>query len=86
MEKFREKNRKNKMIIIGSVLVLLLVTSIFLYRTFAIYESKEEYDVIEGKVPNYMSDYDVRVSLLIAEPLQWHSQKKKEEKPLKVRM
>ncbi len=65
LEKFKEKNRKkNWMIGSGIVLVLLLVV-VFIYRSYAVYEERQEYDVIEGRVPSYIADYDVKVNIIV---------------------
>jgi len=65
LEKFKEKNqKKNWMIGSGIVLVLLLVV-VFIYRSYAVYEERQEYDVIEGRVPSYIADYDVKVNIIV---------------------
>ena len=51
------KNKKQKKIIIGSIIVfLLLVGGITLYKTFALYEEKKEFSALKGRVPNFIVD------------------------------
>ena len=45
--------------------IIFLIAVIFLSRSYAIYQEKQEFDVIKGSVPEYMSDYDVKLSLMI---------------------
>ena len=65
LEVFREKNKKQKGMIIGICGVVLLLAVVLVYRSFALYEEQKEFDVIKGQVPNYMSDYDVNIALTI---------------------
>lgn len=62
LEKFT-KNKKQKRIIIGSTIgLILLIGGIYLYRTYALYEEKKEFNVLKGKVPdfsNWSIDYYV---------------------------
>ena len=55
LEKF-DKNKNKKRILIGSlILILLLIGGINLYRTFALYEEKKEFNVLRGRVPKFGS-------------------------------
>ena len=65
MKRFKEKNNKRKIIIGISIFSFLLLTFVFLFRTFAIYEEKQEYDAIEGKVPSFLEDFDVKLAVTI---------------------
>lgn len=64
LEKY-SKNSKQKKIIIGSIIALiLLVGGITLYRTFALYEEKKEFNILKGRVPNFMSA-DVSLAFVV---------------------
>ena len=65
LEKFKEKNNKKNIFVLSCVVVVMLLTVVIVFRTFAVYEEKQEYDVIQGKVPSYMSEYDVKVNVLV---------------------
>ena len=51
------------MIIIGICSLLLLLTAVIIYRTYAIYEEKQEYNIMKGIVPN--QDYDVKFAFIL---------------------
>jgi hypothetical protein len=65
LEKFKEKKTKRKWIIGSGLVLTLLLAVVIIIRTYAVYEEKVEYDVIEGKVPSYLADYDVKVNITI---------------------
>ncbi len=49
------KNKKIKTIFIGSTVgILLLIGGITLYKTFALYKEEKTYNVIQGKVPDFV--------------------------------
>jgi len=50
LEKFKEKNNKKKGIIIFTVCCIFLITIIFLYSSFALFEVKDTFNLIEGNV------------------------------------
>ncbi len=53
LEKFN-KNKKQKEIIIGAILILIgVIGGIGLYRSFAMYEEKQTFDVLKGTVPDF---------------------------------
>ncbi len=55
LEKF-DRNKKKKRIVIASILgILLIVGGITLYRTFALYEEKLEFNVLKGRIPDFTS-------------------------------
>ena len=56
--------------IVFSISLVLLVAGIILYRTFALFEETEDYDVIKGSVPNYLENYDIIISNAIKEALR----------------
>ena len=50
------KNKKQKRIVIGSIIgVLLLIGGISLYRTFAMYKVEASFDVLKGTIPDFSS-------------------------------
>ncbi|MCI8575865.1 MAG: hypothetical protein HFI09_05280 [Bacilli bacterium] len=65
LEKFKEKNQKRNWIIGSGIALVLLLAVVIIIRTYAVYEEKVEYDVIEGRVPSYLADYDVKVNITI---------------------
>ena len=60
LKTFHEGNKKKQMIIIGGMIVFLLMAGILIYRTYAIYQEKQDFDVIKGNVPE--QNYDVMIS------------------------
>ncbi len=56
------KNKKQKQIIIGSIIaIVLIIGGISLYRSFAIYEEKETFDVLKGTIPDFRKVYEERI-------------------------
>ncbi|MCI8394450.1 MAG: hypothetical protein HFH86_03095, partial [Bacilli bacterium] len=41
------------------------MTGIIIYQSYAMYEQKKEYDVMKGSIPSFLSDYDVKVAILV---------------------
>ena len=50
LEKFKENNRKKKGIIIFTIACVILIAGVFLYKTFAIFQTNLNEDMIEGEV------------------------------------
>ncbi len=50
LQKFKERNNKQKSIIIFTIACILLVTSVFLYKTFSSFQVIENEDLINGDV------------------------------------
>jgi len=65
LNRFQELDKKKRSILIIGISVVLLIAIVLVYRSYAIYQEKQEFDVIKGSVPEYMSDYDVKISLMI---------------------
>jgi len=59
LKAFREKNNLQKAMIVGSVVVVLLIAIVVVVRTYAFYETKQEYNVIQGNVTYQESDINV---------------------------
>ena len=64
LEKFTKNKNKKKIITISVIAFVLLIGVITLYRTFALYEEKLEFNLIQGKVPEYTSG-DVSIAAII---------------------
>ncbi len=59
------KNKKQKQIIIGSIIaIVLIIGGISLYRSFAMYEEKASFDVLKGTVPDF-STKDINLAFTI---------------------
>jgi len=50
LEKFTEKNKKKKSVILFSICCILLIISVFFYQSFALFETKDNFNFIEGNV------------------------------------
>ncbi len=50
LQKFKEKNKKQKSIILFTIACVLLITGVFLYKTFASFQVIENEDLINGDV------------------------------------
>ena len=50
LSKFKEKNPKKTGIIIFTIACILLIAGVFFYTSFASFESKETYNLMEGNV------------------------------------
>ena len=50
LQKFKEKNRKKVNITLFTIGCILLIGGVFFYSSFALYEVKEEFNVIKGNV------------------------------------
>jgi len=59
LKAFREKNNLQKAMIVGSIVVVLLIAIVVVVRTYAFYETKQEYNVIQGNVTYQASDINV---------------------------
>jgi len=65
MRKFRELKKRKKIEYVFCAMIFFLLIGIIIYQSYAMYEQKESYDVIEGKVPSFFNDYDVKVAILV---------------------
>ncbi len=50
LKRFKERNNKQKVILIFTIACVLLITGVFLYKTFAIFQTNLNEDMIEGEV------------------------------------
>ncbi len=58
LERFT-KNKKNKKIIYSIIGILLIIGSITLFKTYAFFEEKQEFNVIKGQVPSHWYDMNL---------------------------
>ena len=65
LEKFKTESPKKKVMIIGSIVLVLLITVIVVYRSFAFFEESRDFNVIKGQIPN--QNYDLMLSFQIEE-------------------
>ena len=64
LEKFK-KDKKQKKIIIASVIgILVVIGSIFLYKTYAYYEEKKTFNVLQGRIAEF-SQGDLQLALTL---------------------
>ena len=50
LKKFKEKNSKKKIIVITIIVSILVLSSIYLYNTFAVFTEEKQFNVINGSV------------------------------------
>ncbi len=60
---FREYSKKKQVLFVGCLVVILFMAAIYIYRTYAIYQEREDFDVIKGNVPD--QNYDVYFSYVL---------------------
>lgn len=66
LEKF-VKNKMLKKIMIGSISgLILIIGGITLYQTFAFYEKKKEFNVLQGRIPDF-KEGDIELSVFVNE-------------------
>ncbi len=62
--KFTKNKNKKRRIIVGSIIgVILLIGGITIYRTFALYEERREFNVLKGQVPSFKSDITLAIKV-----------------------
>lgn len=62
LQKFKILNKKHQIILITLISSILLITALIIYRTYAIYQENQEFNVIKGYVPD--QDYDAMITLI----------------------
>ncbi len=62
---FKIANKKKQLKKLICIFIFLLMAVIVIIQSYALYEVKKEYDVIEGNVPSHMDNFDVKVVLTI---------------------
>ena len=50
LERFKEKNNKKKSIITFTICCVLLIVGAFFYQSFALFETRENFNLINGNV------------------------------------
>ncbi len=61
LERFT-KNKKSKKLTYSIIGLLLIIGSITLFKTYAFFEEKQEFNIIRGKIPNFIEN-DVFIAL-----------------------
>ena len=65
LEKFT-KNKKQKRVVVGSIVgILLLIGSIVLIRSYALYEEEKEFNVLKGQIPDF--GYDIKMLSVVVD-------------------
>ncbi len=65
LERFT-KNKKEKRIVIGSIIgIILLIGGILLYRSYALYEEEKEFNVLKGQIPDF--GYDIKMLSVVVD-------------------
>ena len=62
---FQKDKKKQPIIIVFSIGLVLLIAGIIFYRTYSLFEETEEYDVIKGSVPEYFDSYDIKINFKV---------------------
>ncbi len=52
LKKFQEKNKKKNQIIIFTIVSIMLITGVFLYQSYSLFEVKENFNVVSGSIEN----------------------------------
>ncbi|MCI9279687.1 MAG: hypothetical protein HFJ02_02665, partial [Bacilli bacterium] len=64
LEKFTKGSKKrSRAVVLSAIAVCLLAAGIILYRTFAFYEEKREFNVLQGRIGDF--DYDVKLAIVV---------------------
>ena len=64
LERFN-KNNKKKIFIVSTIGILLVVGSIVLFKTYAFYEEKKEFNVLKGRIPDF--GYDIKMLSVVVD-------------------
>ena len=65
LRQFINKSRKQKRILIGSFLgIIVVVGSILIYRSYALYKEEKTFNVIRGKVPSFVNG-DLEIAIMV---------------------
>jgi len=60
------KNKKRKKIVMGSIVgILILIGSIVLIRSYALYEEEKEFNVLKGQIPDF--GYDIKMLSVVVD-------------------
>ncbi len=68
LERFNNKKRQRMMVINLIIGIILFIGGISFYKTYALYETKKEYNVIKGTVPDF--GYDVKLAVIVDDQKQ----------------
>lgn len=61
LKRYQVSNKKYSVILMVFVFLILLLVIFVLYRSYAVYQEQQEFNVMKGKVPNL--DYDVQIAM-----------------------
>ncbi len=61
LEKFKTEKKKKKVMIIVSIVLVLFLTILAFYQSFAFFEENQTFDVIKGSIPN--QNYDLMLAI-----------------------
>ena len=64
LEKFKKYGKRNKKIIGSVVGITIIICGVLLFKSFAFFESKYDFDVIKGRIPNFTAG-DVTLAFTI---------------------
>ncbi len=60
---FKSSKKRNQAVVFFTIMVCLLAAGFVFYRTFAFYEEKRAFNVLQGRVGDF--DYDVKLAVLV---------------------
>lgn len=63
LERFSKNKKRNAIISCSIIGIILLIGVIYLYRTYALYEEKKEFNVLKGRVPDFLNDVTLALTL-----------------------
>jgi len=62
---YRDKKYNKRRITLTIISITILLTGIFLYRSYALYQNYQNFSVISGNVSEFIDAYDVKLALTI---------------------
>ena len=66
MKKFKKSPKKTKTIVISAVAITLLIGGIYLYKTYALYEEKKEFNLLKGRIVDFRkNNKDIEISAIV---------------------
>ena len=66
MKKFKKSPKKTKTIVISAVAITILIGGIYLYKTYALYEEKKEFNMLKGRIVDFRKNSkDIEISAIV---------------------
>ncbi len=66
MKKFKKSPKKTKTIVISAVAITILIGGIYLYKTYALYEEKKEFNLLKGRIVDFRkNNKDIEISAIV---------------------